>query len=380
MAVFFQSPRSFTGENVVELHTHSSPPIMTAFYKALASMGARLAGRGEFTERAFWAGKIDAVGVEGLQALMEAETEEQRKLAIWENSGLSDVYKGWRSELLSAMCLVEALIDFSEDDGSGGMEKNLVGAIAIASSLQQRIERALNVPDASEIIRTGPRVVIMGAPNTGKSSLFNLLAGREAAIVSKHAGTTRDLLEVQLEIGGHKVRLFDTAGLREDAQGEVEVIGMERAKQAASTADILVHLADERNLDLPPDVLSSVKPRQVIKVYNKADLHELGDCRISCVNQDIDGLLHKIEQELKDLLEGRAEEGLLVTRHRHRQHLTVVNLHLLSFLSTATCEHPDIVIAAESLRSAAGELAALVGGIGTEEVLGQIFASFCIGK
>ena len=382
MAVLFQAPRSFTGENVVELHTHSSPPIITAFYKAIASMGARLAERGEFTERAFWSGKIDAVGVEGLQALMEAETEEQRKLAIWENCGLSNVYQGWRSELLRSMCLIEALIDFSEEDGgtTDGMGTNLVEAIRTTSHLQQKIEKALDAPDTSEIIRTGPKIVIVGAPNTGKSSLFNLLAGREAAIVSKHAGTTRDLLEVQLELAGHKVRVFDTAGMRDDALGEVEMIGIEKAKQSASTADLLIHLVDERDIDLPPDVFNNAKPKQMIKVHNKADLHELGDCRISCMNRDIDELLQRIEQELRDLLDDRIEEGLFVTRHRHKQHLTLVNSHLLSFLNTTNLEHPDIVIAAEYLRDAGRELAALVGGIGTEEILGQIFASFCIGK
>ena len=377
LAIWFPGPASFTGEDMAELHTHGSRAVVNAVIEAVLSLpGTRLAEPGEFARRAFENGKLDLTQVEGLADLISAETEAQRRQALAQAEGsLRTLYEGWRIELLGAQALVEAGLDFADE---GDVAADIaVKADAIVAPLLVSISHHL-ADRRGERLRDGVHIVIAGPPNVGKSSLLNALAKRDVAIVSEEAGTTRDVLEVHLDLGGLPVTLTDTAGLRE-AESKVEAEGVRRALARTEQADVVLWLVDATApiWELP----AALEIRTAICVLNKIDL-ERGftphrDClQISArTGQGLDRLVEALEEQAAHV----AETGLaspLMTRARHRAELEGVRVALQRFGQPTLS--PELK--AEELRIAARHLGRLTGRIDVEEVLGAIFGEFCIGK
>ena len=377
LAIWFPGPASFTGEDMAELHTHGSRAVVNAVIEAVLSLpGTRLAEPGEFARRAFENGKLDLTQVEGLADLISAETEAQRRQALAQAEGsLRTLYEGWRIELLGAQALVEAGLDFADE---GDVAADIaVKADAIVAPLLVSISHHL-ADRRGERLRDGVHIVIAGPPNVGKSSLLNALAKRDVAIVSEEAGTTRDVLEVHLDLGGLPVTLTDTAGLRE-AESKVEAEGVRRALARTEQADVVLWLVDATApiWELP----AALEIRTAICVLNKIDL-ERGftphrDClQISArTGQGLDRLVEALEEQAAHV----AETGLaspLMTRARHRAELEGTRVALQRFGQPTLS--PELK--AEELRIAARHLGRLTGRIDVEEVLGAIFGEFCIGK
>ena len=370
--LWFPAPRSFTGEDCAELHLHGSRATMAAVMAAIGTLGGcRLAEPGEFTRRAFLNGKMDLAAVEGLADLIDAETDAQRKQALHQLDGsLGRWVKGLRTEILEAMALAEAAIDFADE---GDVGRNALDEACIAAGvLALRIETELKKPHSGERIRDGFVVTIAGPPNAGKSTLLNALAQRDAAIVSPHAGTTRDPIEVDLDLGGYAVRLIDTAGLRA-SEDPVELEGIARAKARAATADLVLWLQPASEIPEPPNFGQT----SVWTIGTKVDLAAGGsgfDLLISVrANLGFDGLLERLRSVVATELVGG--ESALVTRQRHRAVLQDT-VHALKHADQS--HNPELI--AENLRVAAEALGRITGRIDVEEVLGAIFARFCIGK
>ncbi len=386
LVLWFPAPASFTGEDMAELHVHGGRAVLRAVVDALLSLPAtRLAEPGEFARRAFEHGKLDLTEAEGLADLITAETEAQRRQALAQSQGsLRALYEGWRDELLRAQALIEAGLDFA-DEGDVIAHVGLK-AETIAAGLRAAIARHL-ADRSGERLRDGLRVVIAGPPNAGKSSLLNALAQRDAAIVSEEAGTTRDVIEVQLDLGGVPVMLIDTAGLRE-AAGAVEAEGIRRALARAGDADLVLWLVDATapQWDAPAGLIAgksaqtSAKPALIV-VLNKIDLApDTGAgrdaVRVSATTGEGIGDLVERLAELAVLATETGAGVPLLTRARHRSELIAAQAALERFGDSALS--PELK--AEELRLAAHHLGRLTGRIDVEEVLGAIFAEFCIGK
>ncbi len=374
--LFFDGPRSFTGEDIAEFHLHGGRASVAALLKTLTALEAvRHAEPGEFTRRAFLNGKLDLTETEALADLIEAETETQRRFAVMNAAGAqSGLYLGWRQRLLHARAMIEAEIDFADEDD---VPSSVAGTVwTDIRLLVEEIEGHIAGFRAAEIIRDGYDVVILGAPNAGKSSLFNALARREAAIVTDEPGTTRDLLEVALDIQGIKVRITDTAGLRRGG-GKVESIGMERARARAGVADLVLVLEDLTN---PAAVNVSDINSVLLRVGTKVDLAGDPDKRAdydlvlsSRTGQGIDGLLQEIGRRAAVRLDLAGE--VLPSRLRHVDLLRETQ----QFLSVAL-EGGEMELRAENLRLAADRLGRIVGAVDVEDLLDVIFSQFCIGK
>jgi tRNA modification GTPase len=384
LVLWFPAPASFTGEDMAELHIHGGHAVVARLLEALlATARVRLAEPGEFARRAFANGKLDLTEVEGLADLINAETEAQARQALAQAEGAARaLYEGWREELLRAQALTEAGLDFTDEAdvaANVAVEADAIAAHLIAAITAHLADRR------GERLRDGFRVVIAGAVNAGKSSLLNALARRDVAIVSEEAGTTRDVIEVHLNLKGLPVILTDTAGLRE-AEGAVEKEGIRRALARAENADLVLWVMDASAPSLPPRLPQiSAKNRPitakdaVVTVMNKIDLAPAvagGDVRISATTgAGLETLMALLAERAQEAL-GAGESSGAVTRARHRAELEGAVAALVRFRSEA--EAPELK--AEELRAAAHHLGRLAGRIGVEEVLGAIFSEFCIGK
>lgn len=371
LVIRFEPGRSFTGEEVVELHLHGSPAIVQAVLQWLgAQAGFRLAEPGEFTRRALANGRLDLAQVEGLSDLIIAETEAQRRQAMRLFSGeLGQRVERWRSALLRAAALLEAVLDFADEDVPVDVRPEVIELVnRVLADL--RHEKA-GFPIA-ERIRDGFEVAIVGSPNVGKSTLLNRLAGREAALTSEHAGTTRDVIEVRMDLSGLAVTLLDTAGLRE-TQDPVEALGIAKARERAASADLRIFL-------VPPGAdIASLKPQpDDLVVLAKADLIEgrSEDLAVSgLTGAGIDRLVDSIGRTLMR----RTAQAASINRVRHR--LAVERaLASLEDAMDVILKAGSEELAADSLRLAIDGMDDLVGRIGIEDLLGEIFSSFCIGK
>lgn len=383
LVLWFPGPRSFTGEDVAELHVHGGRAVVQAVLSALGDVaGCRPAEAGEFARRAFESCRLDLTMAEGLADLIDAETEAQRKQALRQAGGaLADLYDAWRSSLLEALALVEAAIDFS-DEGDVGVS-TFERAVPIVRELEAAISRHLADGHRGEILREGFHVVLAGPPNVGKSSLLNALARRDAAIVSEEAGTTRDVIEVRLDLEGLPVIISDTAGIRE-ATGPIEREGIRRTLARTRDADLIVWLMDATAPDphLPPDLADMAD--RTLWVSNKVDLRSGGwpatlpDDMIGVsarTGHGIDELTRRLAAIARERIAPGEHPGL--TQERHRRNLVECHQALTAFFEGSSRQ---VELRAEDLRIAANALGRQTGRIDPEQVLGQIFGRFCIGK
>jgi tRNA modification GTPase len=372
LVLAFPAGGSFTGEPTVEFQLHGATTTVAAVLRALSAIpGLRPAEAGEFTRRALSNGKMDLAQVEGLADLLDSETEAQRRQALRILSGaMGERTARWRRDLIRAAALLSATIDFADEDVPVDVAPEVV---ALVTDVLTDLEREIAGFGAAERIRDGFEVAILGAPNAGKSTLLNALAGRDAAITSEYAGTTRDVIEVRMEIGGLAVTLLDTAGLRE-ASDPVERIGINRALDRARLADLRIFLksADE--------VLPIEMRAGDIDAIGKADLvanRESERLHISAVTgEGMSDLVDLLHQTLSQRVSGA---GVLV-RERHR-HAADRAAQALRLALEEVARGPDFVeFAADALRSAVLALDSLIGHVDVEDLLDEIFASFCIGK
>ena len=365
LILWLPGPATATGEDIAELHLHGGRAVVASVLDALGRQpGLRLAEPGEFTRRAFSNGKLDLAQAEGLADLLAAETEAQRRQALRQaEGGLGKLVGSWRERLLGLAARVEAAIEFAEDEDD--VPALAPADLAGVATLTAEMEAALSQPPA-ERLRDGVRIVVAGPTNAGKSSLINILAGREAAIASPIAGTTRDLIEIPVSIAGMPCLLIDSAGLRE-AGGQIEQIGMARARAAIDGADLILWLG-------PP---AEVPDRgRAILVRAKADLDKAGsdeDVATSTVTgEGLDRLRALIEARVRNLLPP-ADAIALNARHRERVGEAVAELH-------AAEAQTDILFIAEHLRQARIALDRITGRAGVEEMLDALFGRFCVGK
>lgn len=370
LVAWMPGPNSFTGEDTAELQVHGSPAVVRTLIRSIGTLpGVRLAEAGEFTRRAFLNGKLDLTEVEGLGDLIAAETETQRQQAVARlGGGLSGMIAGWRETLLDARAEIEARLDFSDE---GDVSETVPASVlAAVERLSGELRQAIESVGRGRIVREGLRVALAGPPNVGKSSLLNALSKSDLAIVSDEPGTTRDVREVALDLGGRLVVLVDMAGLR-PTESRAEAEGVRRAEAEIARADLILWL-------LAPDVDPLEPPVQepLWTVGTKSDLGALRARYVLSVreNAGIDELLAALEDFAADAAGGGAPA--LLSRERDLQALQSAQAAVDSFLSEGAADE----IAAEHLRQASLALERLLGRIDTEQVLDRLFAAFCIGK
>ncbi len=384
LVIPFKSPNSYTGEDVVEYHLHGGIAVIDGVLDILASMdGHRMAQAGEFTKRAFQNGKMDLTEAEGIADLIHAETQSQKAQALSQMSGvLADIYEGWAERLTKILAYIEAEIEFPDEDLPNEILPCITPQI---QELTTEIDMHLNDNRRGERLRNGIHIAIIGAPNAGKSSLVNALAQRDIAIVSSIAGTTRDIIEAHLDIGGYPVILSDTAGLRPDQIGEgeqdsIESEGIRRALKIAQEAEIRVILYDGTSEKLDQHSFALEKCANTISIINKSDQgvrlqHPSNPLKISVANNEgISEFLANLTAMIKSLIGGDNEAPAL-TRRRHRDALVDCRKSLDRCLNAPLPE-----LTAEDLRLAVRHLGRITGRVDVEDLLDVIFRDFCIGK
>ncbi len=381
--LWFPGPESYTGEDMAEIHVHGGKAVIRAVQDEISKVeNCRLAEPGEFTKLAFQNGKINLLKAESIADLISAETEIQRLQAVKIMKGKSsEKFNKLREKLLKILSFIEAKIDFPEEDLP---EENLNKIKRDSSDVLEKINKILNDQKVGEIIREGFKIAIVGPTNAGKSSLLNNLSNREVAIVSETAGTTRDVIEVHLNLDGYPVIISDTAGIR-DSKDEIEKKGIKLSLKKAENADLKLVVVDAKSVDFK-GFLNDLLKKNAILVINKSDLmNEKLDPEVSKFNHvsislknnlNIDKLISKIKNNLEKKF--ISEEDILITRERHRQHLLQCVEHLKNFLDKN--DKKDFDKGAEDLRLATRELGMIVGKVDIEEILGSIFNDFCIGK
>jgi tRNA modification GTPase len=375
----FRNPRSYTGEDLVEISGHGGPVVASRVLAAVLASGARMARPGEFTERAFHNGKLDLTQAEAVMDLINAQTDRAAKAAAGQLEGrLGSEIHALRAQLLETVAHLEAFIDFPEegiDPQSGEVLRKRM------ESIRGHLDGLLATANEGRLLREGITLALCGAPNAGKSSLLNRLLGMDRAIVSETAGTTRDTIEERASLGGYPFRVIDTAGLRE-TEDPVEREGVERARRAAEAADLRIHLVDAAE-QLSPSPLFDDE----LLVLNKVDLVATRDSlpsgiQISCRSgEGIGTLLQAILAKAtgRSPAPGEAAPDVTAINTRHRDCLLKARGHLDAAIALLGSGEPPELVAVE-LRSALGDVGEIVGEAGTEEILGKIFSSFCIGK
>ncbi len=385
LVLFFAGPGSYTGEDAAEFHVHGGSAVIGALIHALAALGLRLAEPGEFTRRAFEHGKLDLAQAEGVADLIDAETEAQRRQALEQLGGrLSDVQARWTKALLEALAMLEAAVDFPDEEVPQDVAAR---ARPVLEHLVAELEIAAADAERGERIREGYRIALIGAPNAGKSTLLNALAGRDAAIVTATPGTTRDIIEVPMVLAGYKALMADTAGLRETGD-EIEAEGVRRARAWAAAADLRLWLVDGSAaevgtvpMELRPGDLCLITKRDLpvgpagAWAAGQAKRLGLSVAEITAKGpSDLDWIRGVLEERTVEALEGA--EPPAATRLRHQELLT----EAADRLRHALAQDEHLELAAEDVRLAARALDRITGRIDPEHVLGRIFSTFCIGK
>jgi len=416
----FDAPNSFTGEDLIELQCHGSRAVVQGLLDALPKVDlsrqqpCRYAQAGEFTQRAYANGKLDLVQVEALADVLTADTQAQLKQALSQLDGnLSARYDQWREQLIKGLAHAEAVIDFGDDEQLGmddvfdeeeeAAQWNVWGDVrGRMVDLQNSMMDHLQDDRRGELLREGVKIAIVGPPNAGKSSLFNVLAQQDAAIVSDIAGTTRDVLSVSLDLGGVKCTLQDTAGVRTETKDVLELEGIKRARSVAEKADLVVAMVDATEASLGMEIVKQVlmgkklESQNVILALNKLDLMNAtqtlnrpggldfgGTYEISCVTQQgitefLDALKTQVVARTSN--QDDSYEGAMITRARHRQHVEAAAEALERFIALSDQGTMAVDMAAEELRLASSELGRITGAVDVEDVLDVLFTDFCIGK
>ena len=381
LLLWFPAPNSYTGDDLAEFQVHGSNAVISALLKALSEQdNCRLAEPGEFTKIAFQNDKIDLLKAESIGDLIHAETELQREQAVkFIQGNASNYYNDLREKLIKSLSYMEAKIDFAEDDLP---EKVLKEVLKSIKAIYQDIKKILRDNEVGEKIRDGFRVSIIGEVNAGKSSLLNLLSKREVAIVSEEEGTTRDVIEIFLNIDGYPVILADTAGIRE-AKNEVEKKGISLALGKSKEADLNIIMIDNSSRVVNTKIIELINKDSIV-LLNKSDIkpsqnHQFDTDTILVSikdNKNIDLLIKKLKEKLNNKF--ITNDSILITRERHRVKLNECLKEMDSFMKKD--QNKDIELAAEDLRMATRHLGSIVGKVDVEEVLGSIFKDFCIGK
>ena len=381
--LWFPAPNSYTGEDMAEFHVHGSKAIVEAIQNSISQIdGCRLAEPGEFTKIAFQNGKLNLIKAESISDLISSETEIQRQQAVKIMSGKSsEKFNSLRERLLKILSKIEAKIDFPDDDLHSDILANIQSETKV---IKEEIQKILNDQNIGETIREGFKIAIVGPPNAGKSSLLNYLSRREVAIVSEIAGTTRDLIEVHLNLDGFPVIISDTAGIRE-SKDDIERKGIKLALAKAENADLILIIIEPKSVDLP-HLFDTISIKKAMLVVNKIDLGidiinneiEKNDPIYISIKEEknLDELTNKIKQNLKSKF--ISQEDIYITRKRHRVNLEKCVEHLINFEEKNSLE--DFDKSAEDLRLATRYLGIIVGKVDVEEILGSIFNDFCIGK
>lgn len=383
LVIWTPGPGSYTGEDAAELHLHGGPAIVEGVIQALHDLGLRLAEPGEFTRRAFENGKLDLAQAEAVADLVDAETEGQARQALGQLGGaLSQRYEAWRGQLVQALAMLEAAVDFPDEELPADVADR---ARPPLEALLAEISEALADEGRGRRVREGFRVALIGAPNAGKSSLLNALAGRDAAIVTATPGTTRDVIEIPMVLGGYKVLLADTAGVR-DTEEAIEAEGVRRARAWAEGADLRLWVVDQSASGDWRQAYGLARPGDLL-LLTKADLPPGADhSDVLAVGLDsllISTLATGDIRKVREALEQRVVSALgsgeapLATRIRHGESLREAQLRLSRALGAL---EPAVELAAEDVRLATRALARVTGRIGAEDILDVVFSSFCIGK
>jgi len=381
--IWFPAPNSYTGEDLAEFHVHGSRAVINAMHSTISKVKkCRLAEPGEFTKRAFQNGKINLLKAESIADLVSSETEIQRKQALKIMGGKSsDKFNSWRGKLLKTLSHIEAKIDFPDEN----LPQNIISEIKKTSNnVLKEIKKTLNDQKVGERIREGFKIAILGPPNSGKSSLLNYLSKRDVAIVSEIAGTTRDVIEIHLNLNGYPVIVSDTAGIR-SSKNEIEKKGIKIALNRAEDADLKLVIVSAKNADFTK-VLKGLLTKNAILVVNKSDLikgklnskFKKYEHVLISIKKDLN--LNKLITKIKSKLKNKftTAEDILITRERHRQSLMNCLQHLEKFRKNKSVQ--DFDKAAEDLRLATRHLGMIVGKVDVEELLDSIFNDFCIGK
>jgi tRNA modification GTPase len=386
IAIFFKGPQTFTGSDLVEFHLHGSIAVIKDVLNELGDLDfTRCAEPGEFTKMAFENGKMDLIGVEALGDLIHSETTAQRRAAIYQISGhLSNLYASWKDSMINIMAQFEAYIDFPEDDIPTTAIKT---AMDIIIKLIQEIEDHLIISEKASTIMNGIHIAIGGPPNAGKSSIMNLIAKQDIAIVSDIAGTTRDVLQVQIEISGLKVTIYDTAGIREHTSDLIEAEGIKRAKNALDNADIVIYVFDASTTTKDEIDTFNVNASNAIILMNKFDLINSNTSYNSTILEKKDYIPFSVKNSynlnlLLDKIAKLIEEkfsvdsnAVVTTQQRQKEKLIECMRHLESIDLFQPLE-----ITAQKIRSAVSEVEYITGKITLDDVLDKIFSTFCIGK
>ncbi len=385
IAIFFKGPNTFTGDDIVEFHLHGSIAIIKDVLNELGSLDfVRCAEPGEFTKMAFENGKMDLIGVEALGDLIYSETTVQRRAAIYQISGhLSNLYSSWKDSMINIMAQFEAYIDFPEDDIPTTAIKL---AMEIIMKLIQEIENHLRISEKASTIINGIHIAIGGPPNAGKSSIMNLIAKQEIAIVSDIAGTTRDVLQIQMEIKGLKVTIYDTAGIRDHTSDSIEVEGIKRAKDALDKSDIVIYVFDALTATQEEIDTFNIDSSNSVVLINKFDLIGSNTYKSTLLkgnnyipfsvknSYNLNLLLDEISAliEVKFSIDSHA---VVTTQQRQKEKLIECIRHLESIDLAQPLE-----ITAQKIRGAVSEIEYITGKITLDDVLDKIFSTFCIGK
>lgn len=410
LAIFFKSPKSYTGEDLVELHLHGGTAVIQAVLKSIESLHTverpiRYAEAGDFSKRAFQNGRFDLTEIEGIRELIDAETESQRRGVMSSvTGGNKDKFLQWREKMVDSIGLLTAIIDFAEDAEIEDIENIYNNVDSKIKELDADIKEFLKRTQRSEVLLKGIKLTLLGPPNAGKSSILNKLANEEAAIVSDIAGTTRDIINVPLNIQGYKVVVGDTAGIRDLAKADrIEVEGIKRAKMQAQIGDLVVVVLGTDNIKIDDELADMVKllnsEKKVLVVLNKCDLVNEDEVNtliknissklnvpmanflpVSCIDsKGLEQLSSQLVSEFKRISFTETTEPLIITQ---RVKDILINDVLMGFEEFQRYKDlDDVVIASESLVQSVEGIGKITGEtVGVEEVLGVVFSSFCVGK